>query len=228
MTNNFQVYFLFLNTKLNHKQVQPRHFISHLHTPIGSSSNLLTTDQASVGLVGGGGHGRGKTSLGSTVMRPGLGVIEVEDRFSCLSPFTFTWESGVGWGCARDPRWQLWSPRPLNYELTESGSRSPLQEEATRHSHGHSRGEHLALSRDPWACQPPCPLAASVGALPLGACRLALWFTAAALQEGHQVVWHMEALTAGLGFQPKQNQVGAEGVGNWVSNFWSHYKTLDF
>ena len=47
MTNNFQVYFLFLNTKLNHKQVQPRHFISHLHTPIGSSSNLLTTDQAS-------------------------------------------------------------------------------------------------------------------------------------------------------------------------------------
>lgn len=86
----------------------------------------------------------------------------------------------------------------------------------------------MALSHDPWACQPPCPLAASVGALPLGACRLALWFTAAALQEGHQVVWHMEALTAGLGFQPKQNQVGAEGVGNWVSNFWSHYKTLDF
>ena len=64
MTNNFQVYFLFLNTKLNHKQVQPRHFISHLHTPIGSSSNLLTTDQASVGLVGGGGHGRGKTNKG--------------------------------------------------------------------------------------------------------------------------------------------------------------------
>lgn len=66
-TNNFQVYFLFsLNTKLNHKQVQPRHFISHLHTPIGSSSNSLTTDQAS------GGWG-GKTFLGSTVVRPGLG-----------------------------------------------------------------------------------------------------------------------------------------------------------
>ena len=104
MTNNFQVYFLFLNTKLNHKQVQPRHFISHLHTPIGSSSNLLTTDQASVGLVGGGGHGRGKTSLGSTVMRLGLGGIEVEDRFSCLSPFTFTWESGGGVGLRQRPQ----------------------------------------------------------------------------------------------------------------------------
>jgi hypothetical protein len=26
--------FVCLNTKLNHKQVQPRHFISHLHTPV--------------------------------------------------------------------------------------------------------------------------------------------------------------------------------------------------
>lgn len=132
MTNNFQVYFLFLNTKLNHKQVQPRHFISHLHTPIGSSSNLLTTDQASVGLVGGGGCGRGKTSSGSTVVRPGLGGIEVEDRFSYLSPFTFTWEWAVGWGCARpqiaalepqapelqvDRRWESVPPSGRSYPL---------------------------------------------------------------------------------------------------------------
>ena len=60
MTNNFQVYFLFLNTTLNHEQVQPRHFISHLHTPVGSSSNLLTADQASVGLVGVGVGVRGR------------------------------------------------------------------------------------------------------------------------------------------------------------------------
>ena len=96
--------------------------------------------------------------------------------------------SGRWGGVAPDPRSKLWSPRPLNYKLTEGGSRSPLQEEATRYSCCHSRGENLTLSHDPWACQLPCPLAARAGALPLGACRLALWFMAAALQEGHQAV----------------------------------------
>ena len=43
----FKFISFFLNTKLKHKQVQSRHFRSHLHTPIGSSSNLLTNDLAS-------------------------------------------------------------------------------------------------------------------------------------------------------------------------------------
>lgn len=115
MTNNFQVYFLFsLNTKLNHKQVQPRHFISHLHTPIGSSSNSLTTDQAS------GGWG-GKTFLGSTVVRPGLGGA------SMLRTGSHTCFHSHLPGSKRTRRPQATDPGSLNYRLAECGNGSPFR-----------------------------------------------------------------------------------------------------
>lgn len=50
-------------------------------------------------------------------MRPGLGGIEVEDRFLRLSPFTFTWERGGGGGVGLRQRPQITALEPQAPEL---------------------------------------------------------------------------------------------------------------
>lgn len=108
MTNNFQVYFLFLNTKLNLEPNQDIFYLLYTYWDLLSAATI----PGSVGLVGGGGHGR-KTSLGSTVMRLGLGVVKLRTgSHACTSSLHLPGSRG-GWvGLQRRPRWQLWSPGP--------------------------------------------------------------------------------------------------------------------
>ena len=66
----------------------------------------------------------GEDFLGSTVMRPGLGGIEVGQVLTPVSIHIYL-GAGGGVGLRQRPQITALEPRPLNYKLTESGSWFP-------------------------------------------------------------------------------------------------------